>query len=42
MKKKDWSIPYREPAVSPALAGMGLAPLLCRVLALRGIANYGK
>ncbi|MCR5576687.1 MAG: single-stranded-DNA-specific exonuclease RecJ [Oscillospiraceae bacterium] len=37
MKKKDWSIPYREPAVSPALAGMGLAPLLCRVLALRGV-----
>ena len=37
MKKKDWSIPYREPAVSPAIAGMGLAPLLCRVLALRGV-----
>ena len=37
MKKKDWSIPYQEPAVSPELAGMGLAPLLCRVLALRGI-----
>ena len=28
MKKKDWSIPYQEPAVSPELAGMGLAPLL--------------
>ena len=37
MKKKDWSIPYQEPAVSPELAGMGLAPLLCRVLALRGV-----
>ena len=37
MKKKDWSIPYQEPVVSPEILGMGLAPLLCRVLALRGI-----
>ena len=37
MKKKDWSIPYRESVLSPEITGMGLAPLLCRVLSLRGV-----
>ncbi|MBO5496338.1 MAG: single-stranded-DNA-specific exonuclease RecJ [Oscillospiraceae bacterium] len=37
MKKLDWKIPYSRPCVSRGLLESGLSPLLCQVLALRGI-----
>ena len=37
MKKLDWKIPYSRPCVSRGLLEAGLSPLLCQVLALRGI-----
>ena len=39
MKKKDWKIPYTRPVVSRGLLDAGFSPLLCQVLALRGVEN---
>ena len=39
MKKTDWKIPYTRPAVPQDLVEAGFSPLLCQVLALRGIKN---
>ena len=37
MKNTDWKIPYARPAVSQEFLESGLSPLLCQVLAIRGI-----
>ena len=37
MKTKDWKIPYTRPCVPRDLIEAGYPPLLCQVLALRGI-----
>ncbi len=37
MKNKDWKIPYARPFVPHDLVRAGYPPLLCQVLALRGI-----
>ena len=42
MKNKDWSIPLTRPAAAHALAEAGFSPLLCQVLALRGIDSVEK
>ena len=42
MKNKDWNIPYTRPCVSRDLAEAGFTPLLCQVLALRGIDSAEK
>ena len=42
MKNMDWNIPYTRPVVSRALSEAGFAPLLCRILALRGIESAEK
>ncbi len=43
MKKKDWSIPYTRPCVSPELSSVpGLTPLLCQVLSLRGVGSAAQ
>ncbi len=42
MKNLDWNIPYTRPVVSRALAEAGFSPLLCQVLALRGIESAEK
>ena len=39
MKNKDWRIPYTRPCVPRALLDAGYAPLLCQVMALRGIST---
>lgn len=39
MKNKDWKIPYARPCVSPELIEAGYPPLLCQVMALRGIST---
>ena len=35
--QKDWKIPYTKPEVSQELLDAGFSPLLCQVLALRGV-----
>ena len=42
MKNKDWNIPYTRPCVSRDLAEAGFSPLLCQVLALRGVDSAEK
>ena len=42
MNKKDWNIPFARPCVSRELLEAGFSPLLCQVLALRGIDSAGK
>ena len=42
MKNKDWMIPFTRPAVPRSLAEAGFSPLLCQVLALRGIDSAEK
>ena len=42
MKKKDWSIPYTRPCVARELLDSDLPPLLCQVLALRGVETYAQ
>ena len=37
MKNKDWKIPFTRPEVPQELVKAGFSPLLCQVLALRGI-----
>ena len=39
MKNKDWKIPYARPCVPHALLKAGYPPLLCQVMALRGIST---
>ena len=39
MKNKDWKIPYTRTCVPRALLDAGYAPLLCQVMALRGIST---
>ena len=39
MKTKDWKIPYTRPCVPRELTEAGYPPLLCQVLALRGIST---
>ena len=39
MKTKDWKIPYARPCVPHELTEAGYPPLLCQVLALRGIST---
>jgi len=39
MNKKDWKIPYTRPCVSRELIEAGYPPLLCQILALRGIST---
>ncbi len=42
MKNKDWNIPYTRPCVSRDLTEAGFSPLLCQILALRGVDNAEK
>ena len=42
MKNKDWNIPYTRPVVSRTLKEAGFSPLLCQILALRGIESAEK
>lgn len=42
MKNKDWNIPYTRPCVSRDLAEAGFSPLLCQILALRGVDSAEK
>ena len=42
MKNKDWNIPYTRPVVSRTLKEAGFSPLLCQILALRGIESPEK
>ena len=37
MNNKDWKIPFTRPDVPQDLVRAGFSPLLCQVLALRGI-----
>lgn len=39
MKHCEWKIPYQRPQIPPAIADLGYAPLLCAVLAVRGIST---
>jgi len=42
MKNKDWIIPFARPEIPRSLAEAGFSPLLCQVLALRGIDSAQK
>ncbi len=37
MNNKDWKIPFARPRISRALSESGFTPLLCQILALRGV-----
>ena len=42
MKQKKWNIPFSGPSVSQELTEGGFSPLLCQILALRGIATVAQ
>ena len=42
MENKDWNIPFIRPEIPEGLVKAGFSPLLCQVLALRGIDSAEK